>query len=242
MQRYFALNRLDDIFTFNDVDSHHMMKVMRVKLNEQIEVVFDKHLYLGSICSLNPLQVKLVKELNDDSELRNNVTLYYCLVKGDKLDLVIQKAVELGVNRIVLLNCKRSIVKIKKEDVNKKLDRYQQIVKSASEQSHRLLIPSVEGIYDLNKLDVSKLCNHNFIAYELEKGVVDKTREYYQNINENESVGILVGPEGGFEQSEVDYCNSIGFKTISLGKRILRSETAAIASLAQLAFILENKR
>ena len=123
MQRYFAKSINDGIAYFNDDDSHHLLNVMRAKIDERIEVAFQNELYLGQIICLKPLQVKIISKLDDESELKNDVTLFYCLVKGDKLDLVIQKATELGVKHIVLLTSKRTIVDFKKDDINKKLKR-----------------------------------------------------------------------------------------------------------------------
>lgn len=240
MQRYFIDELNHGVVQFKKEDAHHILNVLRMKTNDRVEVVFDKKLYIARITSLNPLNAIIENEIADESELKNDITLYYCLVKGEKLDLVIQKAVELGVNSIVLLNSKRTIVTFK--DVDKKLNRFQQIIKGAAEQSHRLFIPNIKGVYDLRDLNITSLKDHNFIAYELNKGKQDTTFNYFNEIKENESISILIGPEGGFDPKEVEHVNKLGFKNISLGSRILRSETAAIACLAQLSFILESKK
>ena len=242
MQRYFAKSINDGIAYFNDDDSHHLLNVMRAKIDERIEVAFQNELYLGQIICLKPLQVKIISKLDDESELKNDVTLFYCLVKGDKLDLVIQKATELGVKHIVLLTSKRTIVDFKKDDINKKLKRYQQIILNAAQQSHRLCIPTIEGVYKLDKIDKTMLKRHNFIAFEKQKGQTKHTLDLFNDIKLNESVSILIGPEGGFEDEEVELMNRLGFVNISLGSRILRSETAAIACLGQLGLILESKQ
>lgn len=241
MQRYFIdeLNNNDSV-QFKKEDEHHILNVLRMKINDEVEVVYDKKVYLCKLASLKPLIGIIKKEIIDDSELKNDITLYYCLVKGEKLDLVIQKAVELGVSHIVLLNSKRTIVSFK--DVEKKLSRFQQIIKGAAEQSHRLMIPTIDGVYDLSKLNKSYLKTHNFVAYEQNKGAQDATYKFFNDIKTGENISLLIGPEGGFDEKEVEYANQLGFKNISLGSRILRSETAAIACLAQLSFVLESKK
>ena len=187
------------------------------------------------IISLKPLSIKIIKKLDEDSELKNHVTLYYCLSKGDKNDLVIQKATELGVKRIVLVSSKRCVVKYDNKNVDKKLERFKKIAKEASEQSHRLLIPDIEGPLDLKKLDKVIQEKNLLVAYEGNKD--DKA--FYIN-KDIDSIGILIGPEGGLDLEEIKYLNNIGFINISLGKRILRTETAAIYALSVISNILER--
>lgn len=240
MQRYFLTGSIDNFF-FDEEDVFHIQKVMRMHKGDDIEVVINKKAYVATIENVNPLNIKIISTINYDSELNNDITLFYCLVKGDKLDLVIQKAIELGVKEIVLVQSKYSVVKFKKEEINKKLDRFKSIIKGACRQSHRLLIPKLDKIIDLKDIDYSYLSDHNFICYEKEMGDMKKTKQLFENINENESVSLFVGPEGGFDVSEVELMNKIGFVNISLGKRILRSETAALAIVSDLVFMLESK-
>ena len=134
MQRYFATITDSSIVLSKD-DSFHLLKVMRAKLGEEIIAISNKELYLGEVISLNPLVIKNKGIYKEESrELDKEVTLFFALAKGDKIDFVIQKATELGVSKIVLIKTERSIVKISQDDFNRKLVRYQMIAKEASEQ------------------------------------------------------------------------------------------------------------
>lgn len=238
MQRYFALIENNQVF-LSELDAHHLLHVMRNKVNDQIEVVSNGRLFLCEIKSLNPLIICVNKELNENSELNKDVTLFVALLKSDKNEFVMQKATELGANRIVFVNSKRSVVKLDQQSFNKKLARYQLIIKEASEQSHRLNIPTIEGVYDLSKLKKEQLSELNLLAFEdlhTSSPEINKVE-----LKSSSSISIFIGPEGGFDIEEVNYLNSLGFKSISLGKRILRAETACVYSLSVISYLLESK-
>lgn len=238
MQRYFIEKIENGIVKFNDEQSHHLIKVMRMKPGDQITCVIEQKVYLCQIETINPLIVKVVEELEEKHELDLNVTLLYCLPKGDKLDLVIQKATELGVREIILVQSERCIAKIKQEDQQRKLMRFQTIAKEASEQSKRVIIPQINKVIkfkDINKYNF----DHQFIAYENEDQL--NFYESLLNLKKGDSIGILIGSEGGFSIEEVKYAQENGYRSISLGKRILRSETAVFYSLSAISFMAERK-
>lgn len=237
MQRYFVDQINDGNVVLTKEQEHHILKVMRMKENEQITCVNKGKVFLCEIISINPLEVKVVKELNEDNELKNKVTLLYCLPKGDKLDLVLQKATELGVYEIILVQSERCVAKIKKEDEGRKLERFNKIVLEASEQSKRSMVPLVDKI--ISYKDISKYSfDHQFIAYENEKE--DSFYSELLNVKPGESIGILIGSEGGFSIKEVDFAKENNYHSISLGKRILRSETAVFYALSAIGFYLER--
>lgn len=240
MQRYFLQGTIDN-YLFDQEDVFHMQKVMKMRCGDSIEVVINENAYLAKIISFNPFKIDIISTINYNSECQNKVTLFYCLVKGDKLDFVIQKAVELGVNEIVLVQSKFCVVKYSKNEIDKKIARFKGIIKGACRQSHRLIIPTLDKIIDLNNIDYTYVSDHNFVAYERDMGSTKTTKQLFENIEQGESVSVFVGPEGGFDSEEIQYLNKIGFENISLGKRVLRSETAALAVLADLMFILESK-
>ena len=238
MQRYFV-NKINNQIVFNDSDVHHITHVMRMKKGEQIEVVLSGSLYCATIDSINPLEVSLTYSIPSDSEIDRDVTLFYALAKGDKIDLVIQKATELGAKRIILVSTERCVVKWDEKEVNKKLERFKKIIKEASEQSHRLLIPEILGVYSLNNLPKDLLSDLNLFAYEKEAGHTSSFDEVLSS--SKGSISILVGPEGGFSNNEAELVTKkYGFVPVSLGKRILRSETAAIYALSVIGFYLEK--
>ena len=236
MQRYFVKYQNEKII-FNEQDVFHIQKVMRNKVGDEIQVVFDSKAYLVAIDSLSPLGVHIVNPILEDSELPHDLVLFFPLTKSDKCELVIQKATEIGVTKIYFYKANRSIVKLDNEGFNKKQERYIKIAKEASEQCHRLIIPSIEGVLSIKDIK-DHLCDLNLVAYELDAG---KTSSFYDELDEsNKDVSFIVGPEGGFELEEINYLCGIGFKRVSLGKRILRMETAAIYGLSVIASNMEK--
>ena len=237
MQRYFVDKKENGSFILSHEQAHHILRVMRMNVKDEITICYNEEVYLCEITSTSPLTVQEKEKLHEDHELKNNVTLFYCLPKGDKLDLVIQKASELGVSEIVLVQSKWCVCKYKKEDYPKKVERFNKIALEACEQSKRNKRVIIKDIIDFKEIKNYDF-DHKFIAYEKEKDLsfFDKLTR----INKGESIAVLVGSEGGFTQEEVSYASENGFYSISLGKRILRSETAAIYVLSVIAFMNER--
>ncbi len=236
MQRYFV-SRVNNKIVFDDGDVHHLLHVMRSKVGDEIEIVVDSKLYSALISSLNPFEVELNYEIPQDSEINEHVTLFFALAKGDKIDLVIQKATELGVKRVVLVNTERCVVRFDGK-VDNKIERFRKIAKEASEQCHRLIIPEIVGVYDLKNIPSNLLEDVNLVAYEKEAG---NTSSLKNKIVKGKNISIFIGPEGGFSNFEIDYLKEqYGFMPVPLGKRILRTETAAIYALSVIGCILED--
>lgn len=237
MQRYFA-EIINNEIRLGDDDVHHLLHVMRVRAKEEIEVVADGKLYSAIVKDVNPLKIVVNYEISSDSEIGKDVTLFFALAKGDKIDFVIQKATELGVTKIVLIKTERCVVKFDDKDFSKKLVRYEKIAKEASEQCHRLRIPGIVGVIDINNIPQKYLSDVNLLAYEKEAG---KTSLFLKDYNKYNSVSIMIGPEGGFSEKEIQLLvDKYQFKTISLGKRILRTETAAVYALSVISYLLEQ--
>lgn len=241
MQHFFANKKIDNKFYFDSFDEHHLKNVLRIKNGENIIVAYDECFY-DCITVINAKEVyaQINKILDYSNELKSKVTLVYGLPKGDKFELVIQKATELGVNEIIPYNAKRSIVQIEPKKVDSKLERWNKIVHDASMQSKRNVQPIIYKPMDLN--EVLKLnADLKLIAFEEESYNGQETlfKVLNQDLN-NKQIILMVGPEGGFENYEVDKLVEQGFIRVSLGKRILRSETAAIDMLAITAFMLEK--
>lgn len=236
MQRYFVSYENEKII-FNEQDVFHIQKVMRNKVGDEIQVVFNSKAYLVAIDSINPLHVHIVNPILDDSELPYDLVLFFPLTKSDKVELVVQKATELGATKIYFYKANRSIVKLDNDAFNKKVERYLKIAKEASEQCHRLIIPSIEGVLDVKDIK-DHLCSLNLVAYELDAG---KTSSFYDELESSKrDISFIVGPEGGFEDNEINALVDLGFKRVSLGKRILRMETAAIYGLSVIASQMEK--
>lgn len=237
MQRYFVNEIRNDQVIFDKDQTHHIVNVMRMRVNDQITVVYNEEAFLATIISTNPLKVNIVENLNEDHELKNRITLLYCIPKGEKLDLVVQKATELGVSEIILVQSERCIAKITKENKDKKLLRFNKIALEACEQSKRTKLPLIDKVIDYK--DISKFSfDHAYIAYEDEDEI--SFRDKIEKIKENETIGIIIGSEGGFSKKEVEYASKNGYTSVSLGKRILRSETAVFYALTSFSLLLER--
>ena len=239
MQRYFASIDKQYIVHLSPDDEHHVLHVMRMKKGDEIEVVNQQKLFLCRLDEVNPLKVSVIHEIASDVELKEDITLLFALTKGDKIDLVLQKATELGVKKVALIQSERTVVKYEEKDLEKKCLRFKKIMKEASEQSHRLIVPEFLGVFNLKKLPQSALSDINFVAYEKDASDVNNA---FSGLKKGQSVSILIGPEGGFSEQEIADATSLGFIRTSLGKRILRAETAAIYALSVLGYLLENEK
>ena len=239
MQRYFAPIDKDYFVHLNQDDEHHVLHVMRMKKGDEIEVVNNQKLFLCRLDNVNPLIISVIHEIASDVEISEDVTLLFALTKGDKIDLVLQKATELGVKKVALIQSERTVVKYEEKDLEKKAQRFQKIMKEASEQSHRLIVPEFLGVFNLKNLPKSVMSDINYVAYEKDASDVNNA---FSNLKRGKSISILIGPEGGFSEQEINNVTSLGFIRTSLGKRILRAETAAIYALSVLGYLLENEK
>lgn len=246
MQQFFAEPswiRENKIY-MQGADVNHIKNVLRMKPGEDVRVsdgggkayLCCIHSYEGQTAVLD-----ILKELDPDTELPSRIVLFQGLPKGDKMEWIVQKAVELGVYRIVPFAAKRSVVKLDEKKAEKKQARWQLIAKGAAEQSGRGIIPEVgavcsfaEALRMAGELDVV------LIPYELEEGMKETAR-ILEGITPGQSVGIFIGPEGGFEEEEVEQAKMAGAHAVTLGKRILRTETAGPAVLSILMYHLESR-
>ena len=234
MQRYFVDTK-EDIFILSSDDSYHITKVMRNKIGDKVEVVIDKELYICEIVSLDKqVLVKKLEKIEQDSELPCYVTIAQSLVKEQKMDLILQKSCELGVSEIIPINTTRSVVKLDKKET-KKVDRWNKILKEASEQSKRTVIPKINEILDIKDVanldyDIKILCTVNELSTSIKK-VLSK------DLN-GAKIILVIGPEGGFTDKEEELLINSGYISTSFGNRILRTETASLYALSIINYIL----
>lgn len=240
MQRYFGRKLHNDIL-LNEDDIYHLTKVMRARVGENIEVVADDKVYFCEIESLKPLSIVARKLIKEDNELPNYIILLACLLKGDKMDFVLQKATELGVSEVVLLTSERTIIKIKNHQQDLKLGRYQKILKEAAEQSKRSKIPTIQNIISFERIDEID-ADLKLIAYEGNKNNLAVFNKKISSVKAGKKIAVLIGPEGGFSLGEVQFARNHGFIPIGLGSRILRAETASLYALSVIANRLEEKK
>ncbi len=237
MQRYFISKKEYDqnIITSNDV--FHIYKVTRSKVNDKIIVCNDGVAYLVKITKLNEIEVHYEKiEQLGNNELDVNITLLQGIPKGDKLDDIIMHSTELGVKKIIISSFIRSIAKIEEKKKENKLLRFNKIAKEAAEQSHRNEVPLVE-IDAIKNIDYSKYDLLILLDEDEAKINNNNLKEVYSN---EKNILFAVGPEGGIDPKERQYFIENGFKIVSLGKRILRTQTASLAFLSMLSIVSEE--
>ena len=245
MHRFFAepgqIGEKEIVITGADVN--HIRNVLRMRADEEVLIADGQGAeYRCKLTDLseNEVRAQILWKLDGNAELASAVTLFQGLPKSDKMDLIVQKCVELGVDRIVPVSTKRAVVKLDAKKEQTRLKRWNTISESAAKQSGRGVIPEVSGVMSFEKaLEEAKKLDVLLIPYERAEHMAE-TRRVMGEIRPGQSVGIFIGPEGGFEESEVEEAVAAGAKAITLGKRILRTETAGLAVMAMLSYLLEE--
>lgn len=230
MQRYFALNKKNDLFILSDSDLHHISNVMRMKNGDFVEVVYDKILYKCKVLFGDSISVLFDSILPSSNDILN-IVLIVPVLKEQKMDLVLQKATELGVSRIIPIVTERCIVKLNDKE-SKKIERWNRIVKEASEQCKRVSIPVIDSVCSISDLNFSDGVKYVCSTRENSKNI----KNVMHNILECAKMYIVVGPEGGLAQLEESKLNDMGYVSISLGKRIMRVETVPLFVLSILNY------
>ena len=232
-----------DLIFVGGSDVNHMKNVLRMRIDEEVTISDgNNRQYLCKIKEYDNEEaiLHIVEEMNTDTELPSRIYLFQGLPKQDKMELIVQKCVELGVYQVVPVATKRCVVKLDDKKAKKKVERWQQIAESAAKQAGRGFIPEVHEVMSFKQaLDYSKELDVVLIPYELAEGM-EETKNLIQSIRPGQSVGVYIGPEGGFEREEIEYAMENGAKAITLGKRILRTETAGLTTLSVLMFHLEG--
>ncbi len=225
-------------------DVNHIKNVLRMKVGEELSVSngVDGKEYRCGIVSLDEecitCELRFVKE--DGVELPSEVYLFQGLPKADKMELIIQKAVELGVHAVVPVATKRCVVKLDDKKAKSKIARWQGIAEAAAKQSKRRIVPEVKDVMNFKEaLNFVKDFKVKLIPYELAEDM-SRTKEIINSLQPGQKIAIFIGPEGGFEEGEVEAAMSAGVEPITLGKRILRTETAGFTVLSWVMYQLEQ--
>lgn len=234
----------DELLTITGPEVNHIRNVMRLKSGEEISVSIggDGKEYRYGIESYTEdsvlCRLRFVKD--KEVELPVKVLLFQGLPKADKMDLIVQKAVELGAAEIIPVSMERCVVKLDAGKAAKKTARWQTIAESAASQSRRSIIPRVLAPMSMREaVEYAKAQTEvRVIPYELQEDD-GSVKQYLESLKEGQSVSIFIGPEGGFTPAEVELAKEAGIRPISLGRRILRTETAGLAILSWLIYILE---
>ena len=225
-------------------DVNHIRNVLRMTVGESVTVSCGRG--IDYLCSIKELGEKeIVLDIREEkpaiTELPVEITLFQALPKKDKMELIIQKAIELGVSRVVPFKARRCVVKLDEKKEEKKGVRWQTIAEAAAKQSGRGIIPEIHRVLDFEQaLTLAEELDTLLIPYELCDDMPASV-EAIQKAAGGKSIGIFIGPEGGFERSEVERAVDGGAIPVSLGKRILRTETAGLAVLSVLMFMIEGR-
>jgi 16S rRNA (uracil1498-N3)-methyltransferase len=245
MQRYFIPQPfIDGISLISGDDAKHIQKVMRMQVGNTIIAVSEGQAFEANIEAFEGQDV-LIKKSSEplrSNELPKKVTICCGLPKGEKLDLITQKATELGMYELILFEAERSIVKWDAQKGNKKQQRLQKIAKEAAEQSHRNVVPNIHDILSFKELlQQSKKYDVLFVADEEDAKQEKRTRfvVMLEKTHDQQSILVVFGPEGGLSRKEIDALMKHGFHSISLGPRILRAETAPLYVLSAMSYEFE---
>ena len=229
-------------------DVNHISNVLRMKKNDELQICNQAtgENYLSKIISISKtvVECEIEGKIDKTTESNVNITLFQGIPKFEKMELIIQKNTEVGIKNIVPVMMERTVVKLDDKLANKKLERWQKIAEIAAKQSMRDIIPSIENIIKTKDIDVTEFDaflvayeneNHNMLKSELLKLREDKEKDKKYNI------AVLIGPEGGISEKEIEMLQAQKAKFISLGKRILRTETAGLVMIGNIMYELEEK-
>lgn len=225
-------------------DFNHIKNVLRMKIGEEIALsngVDQKEYRVGIVAYTEDTvecELRFIKE--DGMELPAEIYLFQGLPKGDKMELIIQKAVELGVHEIIPVSMNRCVVRLDEKKASSKLKRWQTIAEAAAKQSKRGIIPKIHEVLSFeHALSYADDMQVKMLPYELANGM-EETKQVISSIRPGDKVAVWIGPEGGFDKQEVSKASDCGFRPISLGKRILRTETAGMTVLSILMYHMET--
>lgn len=235
------INGKDIRITGSDVN--HIKNVLRMKIGEEIAVSngVDGKEYRCEISAVGEEEIcctlRFIKE--EGLELPSKIYLFQGLPKADKMELIIQKAVELGVYEIIPVAMRRCVVKLDEKKAKSKLSRWQSISEAAAKQSRRKVIPAVKEVMTFKEaVSYAEQIDVKLLPYELAEGM-QHTKELIDGLKPGQSVAVFIGPEGGFDEDEIKTASESGLQPITMGKRILRTETAGFTILAWLMYHLE---
>lgn len=237
MHRFFIPQLYAAEMVIRDVDAKHISKVLRMQLGDKIQIVSDDGVTaIAEIVSLQAdnVVVKCLEKLAESHEPSVKITLAQGLAKGEKMDFIIQKAVEMGASSIVPVAMEHSVVRLEGAKADKKVERWQKIAEAAAKQSKRDIIPQVQPVQTMQQMLDNNDLQHKIIAYECEDRLGLKTA--LQSCDNLQELLLIIGPEGGISEFELELARKNGAVPVSLGKRILRAETAGVVALSAILY------
>lgn len=227
-------------------DVNHIKNVLRKNISDKI-VICDKDLRQDYLCEIinigENIECRILEKLEESVESNIFVSIFQGLPKADKIELIIQKSVELGVYDIIPVEMKRCVAKIKEKDRNRKIERWQKISEVAAKQSGRNYVPKINNILNVNQI-CEQFGNYDIVLVAYENERENTLKEQLKLLKEEErnnlKIAVVIGPEGGIDEKEINVFKENGAKIITLGKRILRTETVALNVLSNIMYELEN--
>lgn len=237
MHRFFIPQLYAAEMVIKDVDAKHISKVLRMQPGDKIQIVSDDGVTaIAEIVSLQAdnVVVKCLEKLAESHEPSVKITLAQGLAKGEKMDFIIQKAVEMGASSIVPVAMEHSVVRLEGAKADKKVERWQKIAEAAAKQSKRDIIPQVQPVQTMQQMLANNDLLHKIIAYECEDRLGLKTA--LQSCDNLQELLLIIGPEGGISEFELELARKNGVVPVSLGKRILRAETAGVVALSAILY------
>jgi len=235
MQQYFAKDKKDNTLYLKQDDLNHIKNVMRMKKDDEIICVYDNSSY---ICSLNSdlLSCKIIKVFKDNEKLIPLIA-YIPLLSEDKMSFILQHGTELGITKFVVVEYDHCKYKLPKKDYEKKLNRWNKIIKEASEQSYRIEVPTLDSIIDPK--DIQSIANVNILC-SLDKNSVKSICKVLTSKNRTDTISLVFGPEGGLSLKEEEMIESKGFIKTSLGEDVLRTETVPLMIASIVKYLRES--
>lgn len=234
----------NNIIKIENEDVNHIKNVLRMKKDDilQIGVVPKGENYKAKIISLdkNCVECEITEKIEETTESNVSITIFQGVPKFEKMELIIQKNTEIGAKKIVPVMMERTVVKLNSKDMSKKIERWNKIAEIAAKQSGRDIIPVVSSIIKVNEIPENEF-DAVFVAYENEKENTLKNELLkLKDKKEKYNIAIIIGPEGGISENEIAIFKEKGYKLISLGKRILRTETAGFVMTSNILYELED--
>ena len=235
MQQYFGVSKNNKTLLLNNNDLNHIKNVMRMKENDQIIVVYENKSY---ICSLNKdyLSANIIKEFKELKE-ENNFCVYVPLLSEEKMSFIFQHGTELGITEFIVVQYEHCKYKLKSKDFDKKLLRWNKIIKEASEQSYRIKKPTLEKIIDVK--DIKSIQGVNILC-SLDKTNVNNICKVLTHSNCCDKINLVFGPEGGLSKKEENLLEEIGYTKTSLGEDVLRTETVPLMIASIVKYLKES--
>ena len=247
MQKFFVnQNQIEEKrIIINGTDVNHISNVLRMQKNDKVKIgnkdTLETYLAEIDIIEKDKIILNKIKNIEETTESNVKVDLFQGLPKADKMELIIQKTIEIGINKITPVDMIRCVVKLDEKDIKKKIDRWQKIAEVAAKQSKRDKIPEIENKIKLKEI-VEKIKEYDIFIVAYEEEMKNTLKNELQKLDKKEeyNIGILIGPEGGIAKEEIELLKENGAKIITLGKRILRTETAPIVTLSNILYELED--